>query len=210
MGLKWKLNIFFVFTNLVCMANQPSNELKLEFESKFETYSKLIKSIKCDFSQEKSMVMLENSVAMSGDFYYDSRGDICLDYMKPIGNKIIFTGEKFMMLNSGKKTVAKLSSNPMLRQLSQMLIACMTGDVSKFKSGWDIDYTLVSGEYILTLTPINSRVRRMVSNIVLHFVETDMSLSQMKMVEQNGNTSAYKFFNKVVNGEINASYFELN
>lgn len=209
MSLRKGLCILFVFICFASFANEPNSKLKSEFESKFEQYSKLIKTISCEFTQEKTMKVLENKVSMKGNFYYDSKGDICLDYLNPSGNKIIFSGEKFMMLNSGKKTVANLNSNPMLSQLSEMLIACMTGDVSKFKVGWGMEYAQNEDEYILTLTPVNRRVNKMINGIVLHFVKKDMSLSQMKMLENGGDVSDYKFFNKVINKELDVRFFDL-
>ena len=209
MSLKIIIVSLFAFFCLTGFSEQSNSKLQSEFESRFEEYSKLIKTIKCDFTQEKTMSVLENTVSMKGHFYYDSKGDICLDYLNPTGNKIIFSSDKFMMLNSGEKTVANLSSNPMLRQLSEMLTACMTGDVSKFRVGWEIEYAQNNEEYILRLIPTNRRVSKMINSIVLHFIKTDMSLAQMKMNENGGDVSVYKFFNKIMNGELDPRVFDL-
>lgn len=210
MNFKKILGLLLIFLCINGFADSSEGKLESEFELKFEEYSKLIKTIQCDFTQEKTMRVLEKPVLMKGSFYYDSCGDICLNYKIPSGNKIIFCGENFLMSNSGNKTVAALSSNPMLSQLSEMLTACMTGNISMFRVGWKINYAENNDEYIITLTPTNKKVARMVSNIVLHFVKTDMTLSQMKMTERDENISAYKFFNKVLNKELKPKVFTLN
>lgn len=204
--LFYTLVVIFCFNGTVDALNK---DISVEFEKRFELYSKRIKTISAEFTQDKEMAVLENKISMSGNFYYDAKGYICLDYSNPKGNKILFSGDKFMITNSGKKTVANIKSNPMLRQLNEMLIACMTGDVNKFKNGWGISYAENEDEYILTLTPTNKRASKMISSIILNFVKKDMSLSKMKMVEKGDNISTYKFFNKNFNGEINSHIFDL-
>ena len=204
--------IFYILVMTFCFngfAYSLNNDIRSEFEKRFEEFSKRIKTIKAEFTQEKEMAVLENKVSMNGVFFYDSKGDISLDYSNPKGNKILFSGDKFMIVNSGKKTIANIKANPMLRQLSEMLIACMTGDVTKFKNGWNITYSQNEKEYILTLTPINKRVSKMINIIILNFIKEDMSLSKMKMIEKGDNISTYSFFNKQFNKELESGVFDL-
>ena len=203
------LIIIIAFICSTAFANSTADTLKLEFEESFSKYSKEIKTIKCDFTQEKEVAFLENKVTMNGIFYYNSNGDICLDYNQPKGDKIIFTDEQFMIEITGKKTIAKIKSNPMLRQLGGMLVACMTGNIKMFENGWTINYSQSKEEYILSLSPLDKRASKMISKIVLNFVKKDMSLSKMQMIENGNNKSTYRFHNKKFNTDIDPSVFDL-
>lgn len=208
--MKVKIYLIIVLFNLSCLAFASKDSLQLAFKHDFEKFSKEIKTIQCDFSHEKEMLVLENKVVMNGAFYYDCNGNIRLSYVEPKGNEIIFTKEQCMFSVAGKKTVISIKSNPMLRQLSSMLIASMTGNIEMFEMGWEIAYKQTNEEYILTLIPKNKRAEKMVSKIVLHFEKQSMSLSIMQMVEQGGNISKYKFKNKRFNESIKPSVFDFN
>lgn len=210
--MKIKIGVLILLFTAIFVGVKAQNkpiDPTLEFNAKFEEYSKKLRSISSDFKQIKRIGLLNNSIEMRGKFYYDASGNISLDYTEPSGNKIVFTKEKFMIVNAGKKTVAAISSNPMLKNVSAMLMACMTGDISQFKQGWNIVYYESDNEYILELIPTDKRAKKMIEGITLHFVKGDMSLSKMEMREPSGDCSTYTFSNKNFNTKIDAKVFEI-
>lgn len=179
------------------------------FNKQFAEQSKLINTIKCDFTQVKQSAALVSDVIMKGKFYYDNSGLICLDYSDPQGNQIIMNGDRFAIQNAGKRNVVTSASNPMLKQLMTMLQGCMSGDLDLFNKGWKALYAKQGREYIVELTPLDKRTRKYIAQIVLNFDNKDMSLNRMSMIEVSGGCSVYEFRNKQFNMKIDHKIFEI-
>ena len=90
------------------------NELKLKNES--------VSTIKCHFIQTKEMSVLQNVVQKDGTFYFQRPGNMLLSFDD--GDYIKMTEEWFEMKTGESTTTTKVSSNPMLRNLSTILSAC--------------------------------------------------------------------------------------
>jgi outer membrane lipoprotein-sorting protein len=117
--------------------------------------------------------------------------------------------ERFRIVSSGKTSIVKLDSNPMLGQLKRMLTACMTGDVATLKEGSQLSFSDKGDSYAVTVTPDNRRAKNMVKLITLTFEKQNMSLTEMKMEEASGDVSLYRFYNKKFNKGIDPAHFEI-
>jgi len=78
------------------------------------------------------MSVLAKTNKSKGKFFYKKAQKICLEYTNPQGNLIVMNGVKFKIQTNGKATVVKMNSNPMMRQMGDMLTACMTGNLNLF------------------------------------------------------------------------------
>ena len=110
------------------------------FKKKLKEYSAKTQSIEAEFSQVKTLSVLSSSINSKGFFYYVSGEGIAMEYSSPQGDLMVMNSEKFKMVNGGKSTIVGLSSNPLMRQLNQMLTACFIGDLKMFEKGSDVTY----------------------------------------------------------------------
>lgn len=201
--------LLVALAGIIAQAQPRTIDPTVEFNAKLAAQSKVVKTIKCNFSQTKHAAALTKDARLSGVFYYNNDGRMCLLYSEPRGNQIVINGDRFAIETAGKRNVVSASSNPMLRQLSLMLRACMTGDVAMFNSGWQARYSEQGAEYIVELLPQDKRAKKYVSKVVLNFNKKDMSLNKMMMVEASGDYSNYEFTDKVFNVAIEESVFKI-
>ncbi|MCD8072650.1 MAG: outer membrane lipoprotein carrier protein LolA [Alistipes sp.] len=184
-------------------------EVARRFAESLKEQSRAIQTIKCDFTQVRHMSVLAGNATSVGRFYYKREGNICLEFDQPAGDVIVMSGERFKIVSQGRRNVVSMNSNPMLKQLKNMLTACMTGDVKLLEAGSEVSYEDTPKGYRLTIRPSNRKAKNQVSAIILTFDKGDMSLITLRMDEPSGDYTEYTFTGKSFNGPVDDSVFNI-
>ena len=179
------------------------------FSERLKSASDRTQTIICDFEQVKYMSVLANTNKSKGKFFYKKAQKICLEYTNPQGNLIVMNGVKFKIQTNGKATVVKMNSNPMMRQMGNMLTACMTGNLDLFGNQSVSEYYENQSYYTVVISPTNRRVKSYLKQIVLRFDKDDMTLSSMKMNENDTDYTLYEFSGKRLNGNVDDDKFNI-
>jgi outer membrane lipoprotein-sorting protein len=180
-----------------------------DFAERLKTVSASIETIECDFTLTRTMSFMASDVVSEGQFHYLRGAGISLDFTKPAGDQITMGRERFRIVSSGKTSVVRLDSNPMLKQLQRMLTACMTGNVEMLREGSELAFGDEGTSFVVTITPTDRRAKNIVKLITLTFEKQNMSLITLRMEEASGDVSQYRFFNKKFNVEMDPSRFEV-
>ncbi len=191
-------------------ANAQQSTTEQEFNRQLEAVSSRNKTIKCDFKQTKKVKNIKQPMVSTGKFYYDNSGSMALVYDQPQGDKIIMGGDRFTIISMGRKAVNEASSNPMLSQVSNMMRACMTGDVSRLGRGWNSAVSDTGKNYEVTLTPSDRRIQKYLAHMVLLFNKSDMSLDSLLMEESSGGYTLYEFSGKQFNKTLDSAVFNVD
>ena len=130
-------------------------------------------------------------------------------YNTPKGDKVIMSQDSFTVIAGGKKMVSESSSNPMMAQISYMMQACMSGDVTKLGRGWDMDISEQSLGYMIKITPTDRRVQKYVNAMLMYFDKSDLTLDKLRIEERNDCYTEYEFKNKQLNGKLDKSVFNI-
>jgi outer membrane lipoprotein-sorting protein len=125
------------------------------------------------------------------------------------GDYIKMTEEWFEMKTGENTTTTKISSNPMLRNLSTILSACVVGDFAQMIRGFSIQVQSQAKQWVVIMTPQRGKAASKISQIVLHFDRETMSLNTLKMVEKSGDYTMYGFSNKQFNVAIDGKLFKI-
>lgn len=179
---------------------QFENELKLKNES--------VATIKCHFIQTREMSVLQNVVQKDGTFYFQRPGNMLLSFDD--GDYIKMTEEWFEMKTGESTTTTKVSSNPMLRNLTTILSACVVGNFDQMIRGFSIEVETKLDEWVVIMIPQRGKAASKISQIVLHFDRETMSLNILKMVEKSGDYTMYSFSDKKFNVAIDGKLFKIN
>lgn len=179
------------------------------FSEKLKSASEKTETISCDFNQTKYMSVLTKPVTSKGRFYYKREQNICLEYSAPQGNAVVMSSGRFKMVNAGNTTVIDNKANPMMRQLSEMLTACMTGNIELFGADATTDFYESAMLYTVVITPTNRRVKAYIKQIVLSFDKQDMTLSMMRMNENGSDYTVYEFKAKKINVPVSEAKFKI-
>lgn len=193
--------LLLVFNLVAIYANEQ------EFRSKLTEFSSSNRTIVCDFSQEKRVQGIANSIESQGTFYYDNSGKIALIYESSSGDRVIMNGDQFTIVVDGRRMASDGGSNPMLGQIAAMMRGCMSGDISQFTNGWSMSFEINDGSYVVTLSPESRRIKRYISSIIMSFDIDDLTLNTLVMNEASGGMTSYTFTNKELNKSFDSKIF---
>jgi outer membrane lipoprotein-sorting protein len=202
---------FIYITLCACLAAvglKAQDTKDADFAERLKTASATTQTIECNFTLTRTMSFMASDVISKGRFSYMSGEGISLDFTEPAGDRITMGRKRFMIVSSGKTSIVKVESNPMLRQLQRMLTACMTGDIAMLEEGAKLKFSEQGTNYIVTLTP-SGRAGNTIKLITLTFEKDSMTLAMLRMEEVSGDISQYRFFDKQFNGEIDPARFDV-
>lgn len=184
-------------------------ELPASFKERLAAASSENKTIQCDFTQRKQVRRMKHETELKGRFYYDNTGTraMALDYTLPEGDKVIIRNDRIILRTAGQVTETATSANPMLQQVALMIRASMTGDLTQFGEGWQIDYTENGGTGTVKMVPESKRARKYIDSVTLRFDLEDMTLDGMALAETEGGYSVYEFRNKRFNLPVDPARF---
>lgn len=188
-------------------ASAQNGSTQEQFERELKLKNESVSSIKCHFIQTRDMSVLQNVVRKEGTFYFQRPGNMLLSFND--GDYIKMTEEWFDMKTGENTTTTKISSNPMLRNLSTILSACVVGDFAQMIRGFSIQVQSQAKQWVVIMTPQRGKAASKISQIVLHFDRETMSLNTLKMVEKSGDYTMYGFSNKQFNVAIDSKLFKI-
>ena len=185
MLMKYRLICILMCLGMFLSVNaqgNPGNDK--EFINELESKTSKIQTITCKFTQTQSLSVLSNKMSKKGVFYYQRPEKILLSF------------------NDGDYIKMKVDSNPMLRELKNILSACMTGEI--MNSTKDFNHVLKKEElkYTIIMTPKKKRVASKIKEIMLEFDRRNMCLNKMRMTQPNGDYTLYEFLDKEFNKQI--------
>lgn len=204
------MRIKFILTFLILLASIASfaqdNNAMQEFKTDLKALNKDVSSIKCQFVQTREISVLADKVDKSGVFYFLYPGNILLTYDDGDYTKIT---EEFLEIKSrGKISTTKVSSNPMLKNISTVMSACINADFSNIAKVFTIDARERENEWIVTLAPQRGKAASKIANIVLEFEKEGMSLDKLILKEKSGDSTTYTFSHKQFNIHIDNVLFD--
>lgn len=204
MRLKLILISLLTTTAVVAMAQDATQQT---FERELRVKNENVTTIVSRFCQTRQVAVLANAVQKDGSFYFQQPGDMLLAFDD--GDYIKMTAEWFEMKSGGDVTTTKVSSNPMLKNLSSILSACVVGNFEQITRGFTLDVRQTADEWIATLTPGRGKAAAKIARIVIHFDSQDMSLNILKMEEKSGDYTMYSFSDKQFNVSVDRNLFNI-
>lgn len=208
-----KISFFIIVFLLVGFVRAQNDFTRVENNTELKTsikeHSALLESIKSNFTQEKHLSMLEEVVISKGKFLFKKEDNIRWEYDTPFEYTIIVSGGKFLIDNEGKKSEFDINSNPMFRQISNMIVMAVSGDFvdnNQFK----VEFFENSEFYLAELQPVNEQVSQMLSVIYIYFDKKSLNVVKVKFMEPGDDFTLIKFHEYQQNIDLSTSDFQLN
>lgn len=160
----------------------------------------------CDFDQVKHLKIVKTPVESSGKLYYEGE-NMAMLYSKPEGEYFKVTETTISMLAGKKKINSKLSGNAQFKQLRDLLIFSMKGDLDAIKNMTNatVEKKSVSGADEYTFTS-KEQVKKGYYKIVLRYNKSK-ALEYMELHQPGGDYTTYTLKNIKLGAAIPAGTF---
>jgi len=199
-----------IFLNIsVSFAQMKKIENVTAFAKQMEQSVLSVKSIESDFRQIKHIDAFDKDIASSGKFYYRATNKISLNYANPLTYLIVINGDKIKIESDGKKNVINLKDNKQLKEMHNMLTACMTGNFSGISNDYRMEFYEDEAFYLVNVKPVNESIKKYIMQFDIYLNKKDMSVDKLRISETESDYTEYCFNNKKFNILNNDALFKL-
>lgn len=178
------------------------------FKKKFAIESAKVASITSDFTQDKTLTALTETITSSGKFWFKRNNRVRIEYLKPFTYLMIMNGDKMFVRDNEKENTINIKSNKLFQQVNRIMIDCVQGTILDSK-----DFTTKVFEddkvFLLEMTPVSKALREFFQTILLKVDKHDYSVKSIEMNEPAGDKTIISFKNKKLNEQLADTVFAL-
>lgn len=169
-----------------------------------------MKSMKCDFVQTKQLKMLNDKMVSKGRMYYQQGNKLRWEYESPYRYVFVLNDSKVVLKNSSRSDVINVNQNKMFREIVRIMMNTVVGNCLTDEKDFKVGIDTSDLEYVATLFPLRKDLKQMFSKIVLHFNRQKKMITQVVLLEKNGDTTVIELKNVQSNVSIPNSMFTIN
>lgn len=168
-----------------------------------------IKSVEASFIHVKTVKATGKSTTFTGRYYYTSPDKMAMAYDQD-SEGLVLSGNQFYIRRGGKTHKGEIQRVKQMRQLSEILFACIRGKVRGVAegNGADLSAKTEKGFHNVTLTA-KKKASKGFSRIVLRYRASDGLLTYLLMEEFSGTTNEYTLTDPKSVAEIAAARFAI-
>ena len=165
-------------------------------------------SIKAQFKQEKYLSILANKIDSEGSILFKKPNLLKWSYSRPFEYIIVLNGKEIIIRDQEKVNSFDIGSSQAFKQINELIINSVEGDILD-EERFDIEYLEGKDLYLTKLIPKEARLKNFIQGIDIYFDKKDYSVSQVKLIESEGDFTLISFFDKKMNENIPNENFSI-
>ena len=189
--------IFIIITALVAsiFSFAQSND---EIMAKLTQAAASMKSMQCNFTQNKTMSMLAEPTISKGRMCYVSPDKMKWEYTDPYPFAIKVDGEKMTKIADGKEEILD-TKNRMYQGMMKIIMSSATGKNLFDKSAFDVTISSDGNFWRADMKPKKSDMKRMFSTMTFYFEKKRDIINKVVLTEANGDNTTIQFTDIILN-----------
>ena len=187
------LIIIALVASISCFAQ--SND---EIMAKLTQAAASMKSMQCNFTQNKTMSMLTEPTVSKGIMCYVSPDKMKWEYTDPYPFAIKVDGEKMTKIADGKEEILD-TKNRMYQGMMKIIMSSATGKNLFDKSTFDVTISSDGNFWRADMKPKKSDMKRMFSTMTFYFEKKRDIINKVVLTEANGDNTTIQFTDIILN-----------
>ena len=180
---------------------------KKEIIDKITLASNDMRTMQCDFTQEKELSFMNDKVVSEGKMYYKQPNKIRWEYTKPLAYVFAMDGKNIFMDAGSNQTTIPARSSKLFSSMSDIIIGGVSGAGLIDSPDFTALFAVGSNDYRITLTPQKKEVKDMFDHIQLFVNKSDSRIQKVELVEKGGDKTLILLKNTQINATINDEIF---
>lgn len=198
----------FCLAGLVSAQEKGFTEVKdaAAFKAAFANASAGMSSFRADFTQEKNLALLSETIKSAGKFSFKKENRVRMEYSQPFDYLLLINGNYVTIKEGAKTNTISVRSNKLFQKINQLTIDCVSG---RALSNGDFQSAVFenAASYLLRLTPQTKELKDLFSSIQVYLDKKDYTVSKLNMVEKGGDNTLIIFSRKEINAAIPDALF---
>ena len=205
--MKRLLILLFVFVSVHLSLIAQQNETQIR--QAITQAASAMKTMQCDFTQTKHLKMLNDKMTSKGRMYYQQTNRLRWEYTSPYSYTFILNDDKVLLKNAQRNDVIDVNKNKLFREIARIMMNSVVGtsltDDKNFKS----TIATNGSEWTASLLPQRKDLKQLFQKIILHFNRTNAMVTQVELIEKNGDKTVIELNNIRTNEKISADMFTI-
>ena len=194
--------------SMVAQSYQAATEAqKKEIIDKITQASTAMKTMRCDFTQEKELSFMNDKVLSEGKMFYKQPNKIRWEYTKPITYVFAMDGKNIFMDAGNSQTSVPAKSSKLFSSISDIIIGGVSGVGLIDSPDFTTQFSIGKDDYRVTLTPLKKEVKDLFDKIQLFVNKADSRIQKVELVEKGGDKTLILLKNLQTNATINDEVF---
>ena len=181
-----------------------------EIKHKINQAASGIKTMQCDFVQTKHLKMLNDKLVSKGKMYYQKSDKLRWEYVSPYAYTFILNADKVLLKNQKRNDVIDVNQNKVFKEIARIMMNTVTGNCLTDDTSFKTTLTTTSTEWIATLIPQRKDMKGMFQKIILHFSKQKGMVTQVELMEKNGDKTLIELKNTKQNETLDAKLFAVH
>ena len=186
---------------------QQKNEAQIR--KQINQAASALNTMQCDFVQTKHLKMLNREMVSKGKLYYQKGNRLRWEYTTPFSYIFIINNDKVLLKNKQRNDVIDVNQNKLFKEIARIIMSSVVGNCISDDKSFKSSLATVKGEWVATLLPQHKNMKQMFNKIVLHFSPKQAIVTQVELIEKNGDKTIINLKNIRTNETISANMFSV-
>ena len=156
-----------------------------------ETHSRRIETLRCRFTQERSLAMFQQPIRFHGRLALIRPDRLRWEFLSPVPSVLIFNGDRGLRCTDGSDPVEfNLATDPVMRMVAEQLWTWLKGDYAALRQSYAIKQ---SGPAAITVTPVDQGTADIIAAIDITFDDATFQPQSVTILEAGGDSTRIDF-----------------
>ena len=187
--MKMKKLLFISYLLLTVHLSLMAQQSEIQIRQKISQVASSIKTMQCDFIQTKHLKMLNDDMVSKGRMYYQQGNRLRWEYTSPYTYIFIINNDKVLLKNNQRNDVIDVNKSKPFKEIARMMMNSVVGSCLTDEKSFKSSISVSAGEWVATLLPQHKDMKQMFQKIVLHFSQKQAMVTQVELIEKNGDAT---------------------
>ena len=204
-----KKGLFIIYLLFAAHFTLMAQQSEMQIRQKISRIASSIKTMSCDFIQTKHLKMLNDDMVSKGRMYYQQSNRLRWEYTSPYTYTFIINNDKVLLKNSQRNDVIDVNSNKLFKEIARIMMNSVVGNCLNDETSFKSSISVSGEEWVATLLPQRKDMKQMFQKIILHFSQKQAVVTQVELIEKNGDRTIIDLKNIKTNETISANMFTI-
>ena len=204
-----KKGLFIIYLLLTAHVTLMAQQSETQIRQKISQIASSMKTMQCDFIQTKHLKMLNDEMVSKGRMYYQQGNRLRWEYTSPYTYTFIINDDKVLLKNSQRNDVIDVNKNKLFKEIARIMMNSVVGNCLNDEKSFKSSLSVSGGAWVATLLPQRKDMKQLFQKIVLHFSQKQAMVTQVELIEKNGDRTIIDLKNIRTNEAISTNMFTI-
>lgn len=170
--------------------------------------SKTIRTLQCNFLQERKSSLLANTEKSYGVMYYKQTKKLRWETTKPKSFVFILNGDVITVRADGKSKNINAGGNKMMKMMTEMILGFVTGTELQNSTRFKGTYYTNNRQILVKMSPQAKDLKKIYTSVDIYFNSQTFLADKIVMNEASGDQTILHFSDTKTNSTLDEKIFK--